>query len=108
MPTFQATFFVGGVLSLGFVHLSPPPLKVGQPYTFPFRDGLDICTRQNYTLHGGGHCTTHQTVEPMVVELLRPDLPLIHRPATALGLHAVLGRKVLSKEPMLFGFASEQ
>jgi hypothetical protein len=44
----------------------------------------------------------------MVVASLGPQLPLIHGPASALGLHPVFGGQMLGEEPMLVGSISEE
>ena len=58
--------------------------------------------------HGRGHRRPHQAVQPMVIGLLRSDLPFIHGSATAGRLDPVFACQVVRQQPVLGGILPKQ
>ena len=86
---------------------APVPLEFCELDPLALLPRLGLSAEQHCLLHGCRRGTTHQTVQPVVVGLMRGQLPLVHCAATALGADAVLGREVLGEEPVLDGLATE-
>lgn len=83
------------------------PLKVRQLDSLP-RPAFEPGPGQGYVLNAASDGTPHQAVEPVVVRPRGAEFPLVDRPATGLGLHAVLGRQVLGEQPIRLGVLAEQ
>ena len=70
--------------------------------TFTVRNRFSIISKQGCSQDRTGHCTPHDPIEPVVIGLVRPGLPFIHRTSPSLRADPVFCGEMLRKEPMPF------
>ena len=90
------------LLFLRVASRSSASLQFSKTLSLPLggRDGFGA--KKDCTLHRRRDGASDQAVKPVIVGSLGPHLPFVHGSASAFRLHAVLGRDMFCKQPMLF------
>ncbi len=85
-----------------------PPLQLREADAIVLHSGRGLRTIQNGALDRRRHRGAYQTIKPMIVAPLGPQLPFVDLPAATFGADAVFGGEVLSEEPMTIRIIAEQ
>lgn len=76
---------------------SPAPLQLREPNPSPWRRA-HVGAVEHSALHRRRHSASHEAVEPVVVETIDAEFPLIDGSSAALRFHPVLAREVLGDQ----------